>query len=253
MLPAVTWQGLNRWDSDLDGFPETLNDARSIPADRPFREGRLPPRFASEVSPLLRFLDRERLAYDITTDLALARRRGPALGNAPGVAIAGSAIWLPRRVRDRLREEVEEGGLRTVSFGARSLRRTVALVGPLLRNPSPPRADDLFGERTAIFRTDPAAPLREEQDELGLFRGVDALFGEFSVFERSVELPADAQLRTAAGREAGQAAFVGYTLGKGTVVRPGTPGWAGELEEGRLSVEVPRVTRRIWSLISRPR
>lgn len=253
VLPAVTWQGLNRWDSDLDGFPETLNDARSIPADRPFREGRLPPRFASEVSPLLRFLDRERLAYDITTDLALARRRGPALGNAPGVAIAGSAIWLPRRVRDRLREEVEEGGLRAVSFGARSLRRTVALVGPLLRNPSPPRADDLFGERTAIFRTDPAAPLREEQDELGLFRGVDALFGEFSVFERSVELPAEAELRTAAGREEGQAAFVGYTLGKGTVVRPGTPGWAGELEEGRLSVEVPRVTRRIWSLISRPR
>ena len=169
------------------------------------------------------------------------------------MAVAGSAIWLPRRVRDRLRQEVEEGGLRAVSFGRNSLKRTVALVGPLLRNPSPARPDDLFGERTAIFRTDPAAPLREQQDDLGLFRGVDALFGDFRVFERSVELPAGARLRTAAGREEEQAAFVGYTLGRGTVVRPGTPGWAGELEEGRLSVEVPRVTRRIWALISRPR
>ncbi len=39
VLPAVTWQGLNRWDSDLDGFADTLSDARSIPAERPFREG----------------------------------------------------------------------------------------------------------------------------------------------------------------------------------------------------------------------
>ena len=35
-----------------------------------------PPRFAAEASPLLRFLDREHLAYDITTDVALARGRG---------------------------------------------------------------------------------------------------------------------------------------------------------------------------------
>ncbi len=253
VLPAVTWQGLNRWDSDFDGFPDTLESSRSIPAERPFAGGGLPPRFAAEESPLLRFLDRERLAYDITTDLALARGEGPAIGNAPGVAVAGTARWLPRRVRDRLREEVETRGLRVVSFGVDSLKRTVALVGDRLRDPSPARPDDLFGERTEVFRTEPPAPLREERDELGLFRGVDAFFGEFSVFERSVELPEDATLATAAGREEGQAAFVGYRLGKGTVIRPGTPGWAGELEEGRLSVEVPRITRRIWALISRRR
>ena len=56
-------------------------------------DGGLPPRFDAEVSPLLRWLDRERLAYDLTTDLALARREGPALGNAPGVAFAGSELW----------------------------------------------------------------------------------------------------------------------------------------------------------------
>lgn len=253
VLPAVTWQGLNRWDSDLDGFPDTLESSRSIPADRPYAGGGPPPRFAAEASPLLRFLDREHLAYDITTDVALARGEGPAIENAPGVAIAGTARWLPRRVRDRLRDEVEARGLRVASFGVDSLKRTVALVGDRLRDPSPPRRDDLFGERTVTFRTEPPAPLREERDQLNLFRGVDDLFGEFSVFERSVALPEDADLRTAAGREEGKAAFVAYSLGKGIVIRPGTPGWVAELEEGRLSVEVPRITRRIWALISHER
>ncbi len=253
VLPAVTWQGTNEYDSDLDGFADTLTEVKAVPAERPFEAGRLPLRFGSEVSPLLRFLDRERLPYDLTTDLALARREGPAIGNAPGVAIAGTATWLPRQVRDRLLEEVNDRGLKVASFGRQSLRRTVSLQGPLLRNPSPPRPDDLFGERTEIFRTEPAAPLREEQDELGLFEGVDALFGEFSVFERSERLPGDAELLSAAGREEGEAAFVGYSLGKGTVVRPGTPQWARELEERSLGVEIPRVTRRIWGLLSRRR
>jgi hypothetical protein len=80
---------------------------------------------------------------------------------------------------------------------------------------------------------------------------VDSLFGEFSVFERSDRLPPDAELLTSAVREEGEPAFVGYRLGKGTVVRPGTPQWALQLEESALGVEVPRVTRRIWQLLSK--
>lgn len=253
VLPVVTWQGRNSFDSDLDGFPEGLRDARSIPAERPFGDGRLPPGFSSEVAPLLGFLDRERLPYDITTDLSLARREGPALGNAPGVAIAGTARWVPRNVRDRLEGEVERGGLRVVAFGRRSLERTVALVGKDLRDPSPPRPDTLFGERTSIFRTSPAAPLRAQKDDLGLFESGDALFGEFSAFERSLRLPSGAELLTAAGRRDGQPAFVAYGLGKGVVIRPGTPQWAGALRESALDVEVPRVTKRIWRVLSRKR
>jgi flagellar hook assembly protein FlgD len=253
VLPAVTWQGVNPWDSDLDGFADTLAGSRSVPAERPFAGGGLPPGFASEVSPLLRFLDRERMAYDLTTDLSLARREGPALGNAPGVAIAGSLTWVPRRVRDQLGDEVESNGLGVVAFGADSLKRTVALVDERLRDPSPPRPDNLFGERTRVFRAEVRAPLSAQRDGLGLFEGVDDLFGEFSVFERSLSLPPGAEPETAAGRDEENPAFVGYRLGKGIVIRPGTPQWSRELEESRLSVEVPAITKRIWSLLARRR
>ena len=250
VLPAVTWQGLNPFDSDLDGFADTLASASSVPASRPFAGGRLPTRFRSEIAPLLQFLDRERLLYDLTTDLSLARREGPAVGNAPAVVFPGTAVWLPRRVRDRVRQGVEEG-LRVASFGAASPKRTAAPVGGRLRDPSPPRPDDLFGERTSRFTTDPAAPMRAEGDRLGLFRAVDELFGEFSVFERSERLPEAARLLSSAGREQGEPAFVAYRLGQGTVIRLGTPQWARELEERRLSSEVPRVTRRIWGYLTR--
>ena len=250
VLPAATWQGLNPFDSDLDGFADTLEESPSVPVSRPFALGRLPAGFRREVSPLLLFLDRERQAYDLTTDLSLAEREGPALGNAPAVVFPGRAVWLPRGVRDRVRSDVERGK-RVASFGSDSLKRTVALVDGRLRDASPRRPDDLFGERTTRFRTDPAAPLRVERDRLRLFRGVDELLGEFSVFERSDRLPPGASLLSAAGREEGEPAFVAYRLGKGTVIRVGTPQWGRELEERRLSGEVPRVTRRIWAHLSR--
>jgi hypothetical protein len=251
VLPAITWQGVNPFDSDLDGFADTLDDSRSIPAERPYAGGKLPAGLVRESDPLLRFLDRARLAYDLTTDLSLARGEGPVLGNAPGIAIGGSAIWLPRRLRDGLLGEVEAEGKAVAIFGGQSLRRSVALIGERLRDPSPPRPDDLFGERTRSERVDPPAPLAVEQDRLDLFVDVDGLFGEFSLVERSLALPDDAELLSAAGREPGEPAFVGYRLGDGTVVRVGSPQWTRQLDERALDVEVPRITRRIWQLLGR--
>lgn len=253
ILPAVTWQGRNPYDSDLDGFPDTLDGPAPVPAQRPFEGGGLPPGLTREAAPLLAFLDRERIAYDLSTDIALARGEGPAIANAPGVAIAGTATWLPREVRDRLLAEVEESGLPVVSFGGESLRRTVALTEGRLRDPSPDRPDDLFGERTEPFASSAPAPLRVQRDELGLFGGVDEVFGEFSRFERSEALPDGAKLLSAAGRQPGEPAFVGYRLGEGTVVRVGTPDWVQALDEGRLGLEVPRVTRALWRLLGRGR
>src|SRR5829696_7081997 len=45
VLPAITWQGLNPFDDDLDGFADTLTDGRAVSIARPFRGGGLPPRF----------------------------------------------------------------------------------------------------------------------------------------------------------------------------------------------------------------
>ena len=66
----------------------------------------------------------------------------------------------------------------------------------------------------------------------------------------SAGLPPDTRVLVSAGREADQPAFVAFRLGDGLVLRSGTPQWSRDLEERRLSVEVPRVTRRIWTLLS---
>jgi hypothetical protein len=249
VLPALTWQGLNRVDDDADGFADRLPFADSVRLDRPFADGGLPPRFQAEVSPLLRWLDRERLPYDLTTDLALARREGPALGNAPGVAFAGSELWLPEELLKRLRDYVADGG-RVAAFGADSFKRAVTLQGDVAGDPTRPGSRNAFGERTELVRTS-AAPLTVFEDGLGLFEGVSGFVGEFTVFERSVDLPRSGRRITAAGRDAGQPALLAIGLGGGIVLRIGTPQWARQLEESALSLELPQVTKRIWRLLSK--
>ncbi len=247
VLPALTWQGLNPVDDDADGFADTLTTARSVRIDRPFAGGGLPPRFESEVAPLLRWLDREQLAYDLTTDLALARRVGPALGNAPGVAFLGSELWLPRPLLGRLRGYAAGGG-RVAAFGSDSFRRTVRLSAEVASDPSAPARQDAFGERTAQLRTS-ASPLSVFQDELGLFEGLSEFVGEFTRFEVSRGLAEGARPLTTAGRDPGEPAFMAYRLEDGVVLRTGTPEWAAQLEEAALSVEIPQVTKRIWRLL----
>jgi len=248
VLPALTWQGLNRVDDDADGFADRLPFSSSVGLDRPFAGGELPARFDAEVSPLLRWLDRERLPYDLTTDLALARHEGPALGNAPGVAFAGSELWLPDELLRRIRDYAADGG-RVTTFGADSFKRAVKLRGSVVSEPSPPRRANALGERTQIVQTS-AAPLTVFEDGLGLFESVSGFVGEFTVFETSRGLPRSARRITEAGRDAGQPAFVAFGLGGGVVLRAGTPQWARELEESALSLELPQVTKRIWRLLS---
>jgi hypothetical protein len=248
VLPALTWQGLNRWDDDADGFADRLPFADSVHIDRPFAAGASPPRFDEEVSPLLRWLDRERLPYDLTTDVALARREGPALGNAPGVAFAGSELWAPDDLMRRLRDYVADGG-RVALFGADSFKRAVTLRGEVMAGAKPPRRENALGERTELVRTS-AAPLTVFEDSAGLFEGVSGFVGEFSVFETSDGLPRSARRMTEAGRDPGRPAFVMFGLGGGVVLRAGTPQWARELEESALSLELPEVTKRIWNVLA---
>jgi hypothetical protein len=251
VLPTITWQGEAPWDGDGDGFAETLDDSRAVRLGHPYPAG-LPPGFGRQTAPLLDFLERAGLRYDLTTDLSLARGEGPSLANAPGVAFAGTARWLPPGLLRKLRDYVRGGG-QVASFGGDSFRRSVALDGDVLRHPSRPRHADVFGERTEAARGDVSAPMQVYQDDLGIFSGLDGLVGDFTVFDQSLGLAGDASPRESAGREQEHPAFVAYELGKGLVVRAGTPQWARELRESRLSIEIPRATRRIWSLLSEAR
>jgi hypothetical protein len=241
VLPVMTWQGLNPVDDDLDGFADTLETSRSVRLSRPFAKGRTPPRLDSETVPLLRFLDRARLPYDLTTDVSLAR--GGSLAGVPGVVLAGSARWLPPTLSSRLRRYVVDGG-RIASFGADSLRRSVQLSGATLRAPTAARPENALGERTELTRA-PPAPLSVEVDRLGIFGS--RFVGEFSLFDLSRGLPSGTQRLTAAGRDPGLPAFTAYRLGRGLVVRVGTPQWSGGLSDS----PVAEATKRIWSLLQR--
>ena len=244
VLPAIAWQGRNAVDGDRDGFPETLDDSGEVGVDRPFADGRPPAGYASRVAPLMRFLGRR--DYDLTTDLALARREGPQLREYQGVMFVGDSRWLPTALNRRLRDYVEGGG-KVASFGRDSFRRRVRVTDETLEGPSRPERTNVFGERTSMARGE-AAPLVRYQDGLNLFAGTDGLVGLFGELERSDGLVGGAKLETAAGRDPKRPAFVGYRLGDGVVVRVGVPGWASALDDGE---EEAKVTRRIWALLSR--
>jgi hypothetical protein len=244
VLPAIAWQGRNAVDGDRDGFAETLENSRSVGAARPLAAGRPPTGFVTKVAPLMRFLGRR--GYDLTTDLALARGRGPKLSSYRGVLFAGDERWLPTELNAELRDYVEGGG-NVASFGIDSFRRRVRLTDGSLGDPSRPERTNVFGERTSPARSDPA-PLVRYQDSLNLFEGTDGLIGLFGEFERSDGLIGGAKLQTAAGRDPKRPALVGYKLGDGVVVRVGVPGWTAALDDRQ---EEATVTKRIWALLSR--
>jgi hypothetical protein len=247
VLPAITWQGLNPVDDDGDGFPDTLDDAPAVPLARPFASGRLPAGLGTEIKPLLRFLAARRLSYDLTTDLALARGTGPQLDHRKGVVFAGSERWFTEPLDARLRRYVEQGG-RVASFGTDSLRRTVALTPTQLSDPSPAQDTNPLGEQTAPASSAAAPLVVNPGDSLGLFAGTDGFVGLFTRFEQSRRRVSGANLESSAGRDPQHPAFVAYQLGRGLVVRVGTPQWSASLSN---DPEVARVTTNLWSLLSR--
>jgi hypothetical protein len=247
VLPAITWQGLNPVDDDGDGFPDTLDNARAVPLARPFASGRAPAGFGSDVGPLLRFLDKSKLDYDLTTDVALARGTGPKLEGRPGVVFAGSERWFTERLDAQLRDYVEGGG-RVASFGTDAFRRTVEVTPDALSAPGPAQGTNALGEQTAPASSAAAPLVVNPGDTLGLFARSDGYIGLFTRFEQSVQRVAGADLLASAGREPTNPAFVAYKLGRGTVIRIGTPQWSPALSS---DPEVANVTSSLWSYLSR--
>jgi hypothetical protein len=247
VLPAITWQGLNPVDDDADGFPDTLDNSRAVPLARPFAAGRAPVGFATDVAPLLRFLDAHHLRYDLTTDLALARGDGPLLAKRPGVVFAGSERWFTEALDRDLRDYVEGGG-RVASFGTDAFRRTIELSPTQLAAPSAPQGTNALGEQTTEVSSAAAPLVVAPGDSLGLFTRTDGFIGLFTRFEQSQERVSGTSVLAAAGRDPDHPAFIAYKLGAGTVVRVGTPQWSTSLSS---DAEVANVTENLWSLLSR--
>jgi hypothetical protein len=246
VLPAITWQGLNQVDDDNNGFANLLSAGDAVRADRFFAHGQLPAGMNEQEIPLLRFLARERVPYELTTDLALAGGHGPRIGGRPGVLFAGDETWLTDEVSLALRDYVDKGG-RVASFGTDAFRRLVSLGPDTLQDPTEPERANIFGEQTSESKTEPAPLADNPGSELGLLSGTDGLFGSFDTFEQQDRLVSGAQLLESAGRDPKHPAFVAYKLGDGMVVRVGTPQWASQLAG---DPELSSVTRHIWAFLS---
>jgi hypothetical protein len=245
VLPAMTWQGQNPVDSNRDGWPDTLDAGDPVPLERSFLHGRPPRSIVTDSVNTLEYLNRIRANYDLTTDVALAAGKTPAIPGHNGVLLAGTERWLTPKLQLQLRRFVQGGGT-VASFGTDALRRQVELSHGELTAPTPRARSDVFGERTASF-VNPESPLVVSQDKLGLFSGSDGFIGSFTAFERSDGLDPKAALLTGAGREQ-KPDFVAYSLGQGLVIRPGVVGWPAALAS---SAEVANATRRMWTLLSR--
>lgn len=255
VLPALTWQGENPVDDDGDGVPDTLDagGARaSARLTRPFANG-MPADVAAQEAPLLRFLDANLLRYDLTTDVALATGSAAALAGHRGVVLAGDERWITPQLRAALTGYVRGGG-RVWSLGVDSLRRTVQLVGGVLRAPSPPQATDALGAR-------PQQPLAQapagetatmtayQEGRLGLFVGTSGAFSGYDSWETLAGVEPGATLDAAAGPSAGVPVIALWTLGRGFAIHTGLPQLAARAQAG--DPDAAALVRQIWTLLSR--
>lgn len=255
VLPALTWQGLNRVDDDGDGLPNTLDagPGATVRLARPFAHG-LPASIAEREGALLRFLDDELLRYDLTTDVALATGGGPPLGAHRGVVLAGDMRWITPEVRDKLRRYVRDGG-KVWSLGVDSLRREARLRdGRTLVDPTAPRPTDPLGARPRqpLVRVEEGETAEittyEDDPELGLFEGTSGAFAGYDEYETLAGLAPGARLLAAAGAEAGVPVVAAWRLGEGVAVHTGLPQLATRAMDGDL--DAAALARRIWQIMA---
>ena len=275
VVPAITWLGVDKVDDDGDGLPDTLETGGPVRWPRVIAgDHGLPTTFGDQTAPLLVFLDRARIRYDLTTDIALARSRDPRATDREGVMLAGPLRWVPRALARRLRRYVEDGG-RLASFGTDSLRRAVHLGADRLTRATQPTPTDPFGARL-----EPLSRLRTGEDgrplplsvlaedaRLGLLTGTDGVLDAFGRLEESHERPETRRAKvlvalgqdvTDAERAASEAkgelprkplpALTATRLGKGIVVRVGLTEWAERVGQDR---EVAQITRNIVDVLRR--
>jgi hypothetical protein len=252
VLPVTTWQGLNPADDDGDGRPDTLSAGLPVRIGRPFVKSGLPQQLPRQEALLLAQLDRKGHRYDLTTDVALARKQGPTLAGHSGVILAGDTRWLDGTVARSLRDFVRAGGT-LFSAGTQSLRRTVTLT-PRGRaiEPTLPTARDLFGARLRPIEHPPAPEtLVNVVDDIQLFAGTEGQFTGIDAFEQTLDVRggANAVAAAAATRDGKRQVIVASRLGKGYVIRPGIPDFSESLHR---NAELAGFLERAWTLLVSP-
>jgi hypothetical protein len=271
VVPAITWLGTDRVDDPpFDGLPNTLTDGGAVHWPRVLSG--LPQEFADVTAPLLVFLDRHGVRYDLTSDIDLAESTNPRASDRKGVLVAGPEHWVTHAVAKRLRRYVSDGG-RLAYLGPDTLRRGVTLslrdagdAGTLSR-PTQPTSTDALGARIERPRTPspPAALIQfDGNPAYGLMTGIgpNGLPGFSQLEESATELPAHAKLLAAVGQdltdtEVAQAqqsgkparelrpALSAIRLGKGLVIRIGLAQWTQKLRDPAVA----QVTSNIADLL----
>jgi hypothetical protein len=274
VVPTLSWLGADKVDDDSDGLPNSLTTGGPVKWPRVLNAvNGTPPAFANETAPLLVFLDRARIRYDLTSDIALARSGEPTAGARTGVLLAGSLNWIPRSLARRLRRYVGEGG-HLASFGTESMRRGVQIGEDELTEPTQSTPTDPFGARlepvaAPRLEDDGKTPLPisalAEDPSLGLLTGSDGTFPAFGRLEEAAKRPdtAHAKLLTALGQDVSDSerakaeakgelprealpVLSATRLDKGVEIRVGLTQWA---QQASKDPEVAQITRNIVDIL----
>jgi len=109
VVPTMTWTGTEAVDEDHDGIFNTFATGAPVSWPRVQPDG-LPSDLVHNVGPVLRFLDKAGVRYDLTSDLDLALSDSPRASDRKAVLLAGSMRWAFNEMQERLRRYVQDGG-----------------------------------------------------------------------------------------------------------------------------------------------
>ncbi|MCW3066760.1 MAG: hypothetical protein JWN32_3932 [Solirubrobacterales bacterium] len=246
VLPYLSWQARNGVDWNHDGVPDTLTRGGPAPL---YRVLGLPAAFGQQEAPLLIYLDRAGLRYDLTTDAALALGQGPRLAGHSGVLLAGEPGWTTPALGGALRRYVSGGG-KVLIAGTDALRRTATLApagaaGLALTAPTPEAETDVFGLRYGAHAL-AKSPITAFSANATLFATTGGLFAGFTSYE-PLASTGRAKLLGYAGPRPGVTVIAQVQLGQGQVIRLGLPEFGA-----RLLHDDPAkaLMRQAWTLLS---
>ncbi len=250
VLPMLTWIGNSPVDDSGDGLPDTLAAGDAVSLDRPLVDG-LPSSLGDDAA-LLKYLNSQHLAYQLTTDIALAEGEGPSLVDRWGVLFPDGENFLPASLastngQNGLVGFVKAGG-RVLALGTGTFAGTSRITG----YPTDPRAAapvrtkaDLFGASRGPLTPTGGALITELADDLHLFGGAVAFTG-FNEYQ-PIEPPAGVHV-SAAGIANGSPAIVAFPVGAGTVVEVGLPGFGASLAR---DVDSQELLGNVWHLLAK--